>query len=338
MILHHGVIALLISSAIVSLMVLYASVYGLRVLMRWDLASGSELQLALERRTYLVSTVLAYVFGFQLLSLFLFVFTAEDLHPLFVGAMCAAGTLNVNGWGYPALGLKVGVFILAGLWLVLNHADNRAPDYPLIKKKYALLLLIVPLFLLETVAQALYLLTLKADVITSCCGTLFSAGPARAGNTETAMAFILSTASALPLPAVFYGVFFLVFLLGAFVYRSGRGGYACSLLSLAAFLVAVLSLVVFITPYFYELPTHRCPFCILQKAYGYVGYPVYLSLLGGTVAGVGGGMLSAFRKVESLKEAVPSMQRKLILASLAMFFVFLATVIHGIAASGLRVE
>lgn len=335
MMLHNGVIALLVSSAIMSMMVLYAAYFGLRVLLRWDLASGSELQLALERRTYLVSTVLAYVFGFQLLSLFLFIFTAEDLHPLFVGAMCAAGTLNVNGWGYPALGLKVVVFILAGLWLVLNHADNRAPDYPLIIKKYALLLLIAPLFLLETAMQALYLLTLKADVITSCCGTLFSAGSARTGTAGTSL---LTTASTLPLPAVFYGSFFLVFLLGAFVYRTGRGGYAFSLVSIFAFLVAVLSLIVFITPYFYELPTHRCPFCILQKGYGYVGYPLYLSLLGGTVAGAGAGILSAFRGVESLKDVAPSLQRKLILASLLMFFVFLAIVIQGIAASGLRVE
>jgi len=336
--LHHGVIALLAASAIMSAMVLYAANFGLRVLLRWDLASGSELQLALERRTYLVSTVLAYVFGFQLLSLFLFIFTAEDLHPLFVGAMCAAGTLNVNGWGYPALGLKVAVFILAGLWLVMNHADNRAHDYPLIKKKYALLLLIAPLFLLETVMQAMYLLTLRADVITSCCGTLFSVRPAGAESAGVGGASFLSTLSALPLPAMFYGVFFLVFLAGAWVYRTGRGGHAFSLLSLAAFLISVLSLIVFVTPYFYELPTHRCPFCILQKAYGYVGYPLYLSLLGGTVAGAGAGLLSAFRGVESLEDVAPPLQRRLILASLLMFFVFLAIVIHGIAASGLRVE
>ena len=39
---------------------------------------------------------MTYPFGFQLASLFLFIYTADHLHPLFVGAMCAAGTLYVN--------------------------------------------------------------------------------------------------------------------------------------------------------------------------------------------------------------------------------------------------
>jgi hypothetical protein len=75
-------------------------------------------QLALERRTYLISTLLAYGFGAQLLSLFLFSFTADQLHPFFVGAMCAAGTLYVNTYGYPALILKMINFLLvtSGCW------------------------------------------------------------------------------------------------------------------------------------------------------------------------------------------------------------------------------
>ena len=49
-----------------------------------------------------------YALAFEILSLFLFIYTADDLHRLFVGAMCAAGTLYVNAFGYPALMLKVG--------------------------------------------------------------------------------------------------------------------------------------------------------------------------------------------------------------------------------------
>ncbi len=60
--------------------------------------------------------------------------------------MCAAGTLNVNGYGYPALILKIVVFLLSGLWLLLNYADNRAYDYPLVKNKYLFLLFIAPFF------------------------------------------------------------------------------------------------------------------------------------------------------------------------------------------------
>ena len=147
----------------------------MRILRHWDLSSGSELQLGLEKRTYLVSTLMAWAFAFQIGSLFLFIFTAEDLHRLFVGAMCAAGTLNVNEFGYPTILLKIGNALLAGIWLIVNYADNRASDYPLIRKKYALLLVITPLLAAEALLQGAYFAGLKANVITSCCGSLFSA-------------------------------------------------------------------------------------------------------------------------------------------------------------------
>ena len=135
MIFHPLVLSLYVSSALVAFMVLYAAGFGAQILGKWDLTSGSELQLALERKTYLVSTLLAYGFGAQLLSLFLFVFTADRLHSLFVGAMCAAGTLYLNGYGYPVLILKAANFIVAGLWLLVNFVDNRGYDYPLIRVK-----------------------------------------------------------------------------------------------------------------------------------------------------------------------------------------------------------
>ena len=82
----------------------------------------------------------------------------------------------MNGFGYPALILKMINFLLAGLWLILNYADNRGYDYPLIKTKYLLLLNLAPLILIEMVLQANYFLRLKPNIITSCCGSLFSVG------------------------------------------------------------------------------------------------------------------------------------------------------------------
>ena len=150
MILHPAVLALLLIALLVSGMGIYAGYYGMRILGHWDLASGSEGQLELERRTYLISTIMSYILSFELMSLFLFIYTADDLHTLFTGAMCAAGTLAVNSFGYPVLFLKIVNFLLAGVWLIVNHADNRGYDYPLIKVKYELLNLLVPLVLLES--------------------------------------------------------------------------------------------------------------------------------------------------------------------------------------------
>ncbi|MEZ5581200.1 MAG: hypothetical protein R3F40_18405 [Candidatus Competibacteraceae bacterium] len=67
-----------------------------RILRHWNIHSGSELQLRLERRTYLISTLLGFALGAELLSLLLFAQTAESLSGQFVGAMCATGVLNIN--------------------------------------------------------------------------------------------------------------------------------------------------------------------------------------------------------------------------------------------------
>ena len=63
MIFHPLIIALYVASLLICFMVVYASSFGVQILRKWDLRSGSELQLALERKTYLISTFLIYLFG-----------------------------------------------------------------------------------------------------------------------------------------------------------------------------------------------------------------------------------------------------------------------------------
>lgn len=329
MILHPTVIANVLASGIASCMVLYAAYYGWQILRHWDIQSGEELQLVLERKTYLISTVLGFVFALQLLSLFLFVFTADTLRPLFVGAMCAAGALNVNGFGYPALVLKVVNFLLAGVWLVLNYADNQGYDYPLIKKKYALLLGIAPLILLETLLESAYFLNMEADVIVSCCGSLFSGDKAANLGSEVA------SLPAMPMMAVFYSSLALTFLCGGYFYRKGQGAYLYAGLSLWLFVVSLVSIVSFISLYIYELPTHHCPFCIIMQEYRYIGYFLYLLLFGAAVTGIGVGVLAPFRRVESLQAVLGGLLGKLAMVSLVCYGVFAAAVTYRIISSNL---
>lgn len=315
MITSPAVIALLLASGLISGMMLYASFFGLRILRGWDRASGSDGQLALERRTYLISAFLALVLAFQAASLFLFIHTVDGLHSRFVGAMCAAGVLNVNAFGYPALLLKVVNFLLAGLWLVVNQADNRAFDYPLIRWKYRLLLLITPLVLAEAYAQGRFFLALQPDVITSCCGSLFGQG----GGSVAAELAGLPLA---PAAALFAAALALCLGSGLFFVLRDRGALLFAAASGATFVVLLLALISFISLYFYEIPTHHCPFCILQPEYGYVGYPLYLALLGGGVCGLGVGTLQPCRRIPSLAAIVPPLQRRLALAALLCFLLF----------------
>ncbi len=329
MLFQPAIIALLLGSALVTAMLLYSSFYGVLILKQWDIRSGTERQLGLERRTYLISTLMTYAFGFQLLSLFLFIYTADKLSSLFVGAMCAAGTLNVDPWGYPAIGLKIVNFLLGGLWLIINFTDNRAHDYPLIKKKYGLLLLIAPLIIAESVLLWGYFLRIKPAVITSCCGALFTS---ESGGFTSGMIALPRT----PLEVLFYISMAFMFFLGIRVYLKGRGGYLFSAAGIIAFLVSAGAFISFICLYVYEMPVHHCPFCILQKEYGYVGYPIYIALLGGTILVTGVGMLRSFENIDSLKLILPSIQEKLTLSSLFLYTVFIVIVFYELIFSNLK--
>ena len=315
MIFHPAIIALFLSSALICFLMVYSSYFAVLIHRKWDLRNGSELQLIMERRTYLISTVLTYIFAFQILSFFLYIYTADRLHSLFVGAMCAAGTLQVNPYGYPALLLKIFNCLLAGLWLILNYTDNQAFDYPLIRTKYAFLLLLTPLLLTETFLQGAYFLNLQPNIITSCCGSLFSIG-------EKTFASEIASLPSLPMKAGFYLSMGATGAVGLLFYLRNRGGYLFSALSAATFLVSIASLISFISLYYYELPTHHCPFCILQEEYKHVGYLLYFLLFAGGISGSGVGILMPFRKMKSLAVFIPVLQKKLVWIALATNFLF----------------
>ena len=329
MILQPAALALIVAALLAGFMVLYAGWYGVRILRHWDIGSGSELQLSLERRTYLISAIVNFALVCELLSLLLFIYTADDLHSLFTGAMCAAGTLHVNGYGYPLLALKIVNFLLAGLWLIINHADTQGYDYPLIKVKYGLLLALVPLMLSECFCLIAYFAGLHADIITSCCGSLFSLDrPGIGGDLAGLPGRAMATAFYCSMAAT--GACGIVFL------RKGHGGYLFAALSSMGFVISLAALVSFFCLYFYELPTHHCPFCILQSQYGFVGYLLYVCLLGAGVAGLGVGALTALRSRGSMAAVIPPLQRRLTAAALALYGIFTLVVSWPVIFSSFR--
>lgn len=317
MIFQPAIIALLLASLTGTLLVTAMVPFSVRVLRFWDTASGSERQLEMERRTYLVSTLLVVVLASELASLVLFVFNADRMSSLFVGAMCAVGTLNVNEFGFPALYLKIAVFFAAGAWLVLNHVDSRGYDYPLVRVKYGALMALAPLMAVAAGVQLAYFLGLRADVIASCCSTLFS------GNTQVTSdrLEVLNPGTALGLLAAVLGG---VMLLGRRVLASGRGALLYAAASLVAFVVALEAVVAAISVYIYEMPQHHCPFCILKGEYGHVGYALYIPLFAAAALGLGAGVAAPAGRIASLSEATPRILRRCVASSMAGFALFAA--------------
>lgn len=280
MILHPGILALLVGSSIVLAMLSVAGWTGLKILRHWDSSSSSELQLALERRTFLVSTLAGSALGFEVVAAFLFVFTVDDIHELFVGAMCATGSLNANPVGWKVLLVKLVILVAAPVWMAFNRFDQQAGNFPIVRAKYIGLLGLLPLVVADLALQIRYVAGLEPQIVTSCCGSLFSTGGTVAGELAslpvgptmltfytTVVVFLLVAAACLILP-----------------WRSLR--VILSAASLVLLVVSLAAIVSFLSLYFYQLPTHHCPFDILQRGHLFVGYALYGSLFAGTCFGL----------------------------------------------------
>lgn len=330
MILHPGILALLLGSTLTLLMLIYASVHGTIIISRWDYDSSSAYQLLLERRTYLISTLVNSGLVFQIGSVVIFAYTMDDIHRLFVGAMCATGSLNANPIGWFALLMKMAIFFLAGFWITLNNIDRRAEHYPLIQIKYWFLLALLPLMVLDLFLQLSYFLGLDPDIITSCCGSLFSA----TGNATTSTLASLPVATSMLL---FYGsgIMLLVVLFLTYKTRAGFMRYLLSFNSLLFFIISILSVIAFISIYIYELPTHHCPFDILQKEYDYIGYPLYITLFLGSFFGMTPGLLQPFKKRPGLDHIIQTAEHRWMLYCVGCIVLFVALVSYQIAGSNL---
>lgn len=326
MLFHSGILALVIGSALLVLMTAHGVALGFRILMRWDFRSSSAGQLALERKTSLISTIMNYVLGFQIVSTLLFVYTLDDIHRLFVGAMCATGSLNANPVGWWSLFSKIAVCFAAGLWIALNRLDQRAENFPLVRLKYALLALLLPSIVLDFILQFQYFRGLEPDIITSCCGSLFS-------ETDVTAAGSIAGLPVLPSMIVFYAGFSFLLLLSVCCLYSARAlpRYLLSFLAAAFFLVALAAIVSFISMYIYELPTHHCPFDMLQKEYRYIGYPLYISLFAGIFFGLLPGIFHPAKNIPTLREIVLQAEKKwlqLSMGALILFVCLISFLIH----------
>ena len=114
----------------------------------------------------------------------------------------------------------------------------------------------------------------------------------------------------------------MTFFSGILYLIKGEMGLLFSFASGLFFLMSCVSFLSFISLYFYELPTHRCPFCVLQKEYGYVGYLLYASLLTGVVCGLGVAVLRPFAGIASLSGSLPLIQKRLTILCLVSYFLF----------------
>lgn len=329
MLMQAPVMALLAVAWLGALTLAWAGAFAVRLLRLWDPASGAQRQLLLERQTELVATLVAQLLAWQGAALLLMVVNADRTAPLLVGAMCAFGSFNASVWGFPALYAKLALFFGAGAWLALQRADRAAPDWPLTRRKYRLLLaMLLPLALADAALSTLYFADLRPDALTACCGSSFH--PEHEGLAAEAS----SVAPAAALWALAIGLA-AVLTWGALAERVKSLAPAYGLASLCFLGLGLLAVVAAISPYVYESPHHHCPFCVLKREYDHVGFALYLPLFVGASAGLASGLLS-WRMPPHLGAELACQTRRLRWVSMGGFVMFALVGAALVLRSGLR--
>lgn len=331
MIIDPAIIGLTFTSVTGICLLMYASGLGIRIIRNWDIKNSNEQQLILERKTFLVSAILYYVMICEFFSLFLFVFIAEDIHTLFTGSMCAAGTLNVNRFGYPVLVMKLLSFVLCGIWVIINYVDSKGYDYPLIRAKYTFLFIISGLVICETAWLLKYFSLLSPEIITSCCGSIFNEDSRNLAGQITAL-------PAVETKILFYAVLALTMGTGIHFCLSEKRALIFSCFSILMLPVGLASILSFISVYYYQQPTHHCPFCLLKKEYFHVGYVLYLALFVASIAGAGTGCIHFFKNHLSIQKVAPKIQKRLCGISISGYAVFAAIASYPMVFSDFKIH
>lgn len=324
MLVNGWAIALMICSVGILFLGLMAAWCGIKVVCFWDSGADTARQIRLETEVWLTSALMKYALFFQVVSLVMLVLAADAFSGTLVGAMCATGAFLANDYGIVTLLVKIVLVFFCGYWLLLNHLDNQSESYPLVKSKYIFLFFLLPLMVVDAVFQFLYLIKLEPDVLTSCCGVLFKSSSGDGYN-------LLDPYS----PVVLLGSLYLTTVILAtsglqLFYTAQKGkNYSNAILMLNTtgwivfFPTALWTVIVFFSSYIYAMPSHRCPFDILQANYSYIGFPIYLSLFSATFLGATSGLIEPLKKLAGLAVPVSRYRAMAIPASILFLIIFI---------------
>ncbi len=270
--LSNQVLIFLFSETILYILAFVAFLGAVQILRNWDFNATTTKQYMLEKRAFLIVTIILFTLIMKILLLPYFAYTIDKLSVLIPGAMCAAGVISANAYGSPLLFLKIVILFFTGIWLIINKHDQSAVDYPWFKTKFRFYLFIFALLTAEYILDILYFAHISTADVVQCCSAIFGIS----GNNP--IPFNLTVPLLL---VIFYLLYLLILLLS--VQKNAALLFVVSLLFLY---IGYESVVHFFGTYIYQIPTHKCPFCMLQKEYYYVGYLLWGTLFAGVFFGI----------------------------------------------------
>ena len=278
--------------------------YSVKIALFYNPLATTQKQYKLEKQSYLSATIIKYLLGVKIPLFLFFIFTLDKLSSIIVGAMCGAGVIDATEYGTQLLVLKLLNLYLFGYWLVLHNEDMKDETQPYTRRKFVVFVVIFFLFIAEIFLEYYTFSSIDPNEIVDCCGVIYSA------SSNSYISYFLKLDNSL-LVSIFYFIYALV---GVSYFLKRKEFF--SIFNLLFLIIAIITLIAFFGTYIYELPTHRCPFCMLQKEYHYVGYLLYTLLFSGTFSGI----------VLSFVDLKDSMQRKFFNYSFILITLYVAVV------------
>jgi hypothetical protein len=279
MILSPEILTILILDVVFLVFGFIAFLLSVRIYLRWDINSTTILQYKLEKQGYLSATIVKYIFILKLPLFLFFIFTLDKLSTIITGAMCAVGVVDATDYGMYLLVFKILNLYLFGFWLVIHYLDTKSQHLIYTRIKSIFFVSIFALLVVEIALEWLMFYSMDNKSIVDCCGVIYSS------CSTTIIAKVLSIDSSILL-SIFYANFLLIVI---FFYTISKELFAVA--NLVFVVTSLITLISFFGTYIYELPTHHCPFCFLQRDYYYVGYLIYTLLFVGTFSGLVGGFV-----------------------------------------------
>lgn len=245
--------------------------WAVKISLDFDMKNSSITQYRLATRGYLVAVIVMFILSVKLPIFLYFIWTMDSLSSIVPGAMCGAGIVSATEYGTSMLSLKIiNLFLLCG-WLLLNYYDLKSPKSAYMKLKFYLFQPLFLLLVLEFILEFAHFSNINTDTPVACCSIIFSQNDINSLPFYQKNWFILGL----------FMTFYISYLISAIFKRPILYGF----LSIGFAISSIYALIRFFSPYIYQLPTHMCPFCMLQSDYYYVGYLVYILIFIGILTG-----------------------------------------------------
>ncbi len=261
------ILARALTALVTAVVALYACRTAVRVLRRFRVGETSEGQVALARRAELVAATVEFALLGSLAGFALTIMVADRLSESIRGAMCAFGVFEATG-REPLLTATASVIVCLA-WRALHRADLELLKPTFTRHKFAAVLALTPILLIDLAAVLHFASELDLSVVSTCCSVSLDSGSDAARGGNASVTVFGGFVAAAVLASISFGL------------TTRRPAFAPLAVasSIVALVLAFPAVAGYVAPHIYETPNHQCAYCLLRAEGLYLGWPMLFTWL-----------------------------------------------------------